>query len=53
MLERSSNTPAFLLNPKWNEVNRQLSAAVEAVMHGENAQEVLNQAVKDSERYLK
>lgn len=53
MLERSSNTPAFLLNPKWNEVNRQLSAAVEAVMHGGNAQEVLNQAVKDSERYLK
>lgn len=53
MLERSSNTPAFLLNPKWNEVNRQLSAAVEAVMHGKNAQEVLNQAVKDSERYLK
>lgn len=53
MLERSSNTPAFLLNPKWNEVNRQLSAAVEAVMHGSNAQEVLNQAVKDSARYLK
>ncbi|MEC0125732.1 ABC transporter substrate-binding protein [Paenibacillus pabuli] len=53
MLERSDNTPAFLLNPKWNEVNRQLSAAVEAVMHGSNAQEALNQAVKDSERYLK
>lgn len=53
MLERSSDTPAFLLNPKWNEVNRQLSAAVEAVMHGASAQEVLNQAVKDSERYLK
>lgn len=53
MLERSDNTPAFLLNPKWNEVNRQLSAAIESVMHGGNAQEVLNQAVKDSERYLK
>lgn len=53
MLERSDNTPAFLLNAKWNEVNRQLSAAVEAVMHGSNAQEALNQAVKDSERYLK
>ncbi|MGE7825814.1 ABC transporter substrate-binding protein [Paenibacillus sp. NPDC093718] len=53
MLERSDNTPAFLLNPKWNEVNRQLSAAVEAVMFGSDAQEVLNQAVKDSERYLK
>ncbi|WP_127589758.1 ABC transporter substrate-binding protein [Paenibacillus lautus] len=53
MLERSDNTPAFLLNPKWNEVNRQLSAAVESVMFGSDAQEVLNQAVKDSERYLK
>ncbi|GMK43937.1 ABC transporter substrate-binding protein [Paenibacillus glycanilyticus] len=53
MLERSDNTPAFLLNDKWNEVNRQLSAAVEAVVHGSNAQDALNQAVKDSERYLK
>lgn len=53
MLERSDNTPAFLLNPKWNEVNRQLSAAVESVMFGSDAREVLNQAVKDSERYLK
>ncbi|WP_433619652.1 ABC transporter substrate-binding protein [Paenibacillus cellulositrophicus] len=53
MLERSDNTPAFLLNPKWNEVNRQLSAAVESVMHGSKAQDVLNQAVKDSERYMK
>ncbi|OME92810.1 MULTISPECIES: ABC transporter substrate-binding protein [Paenibacillus] len=53
MLERSDNTPAFLLNPKWNEVNRQLSAAVESAMFGSDAQEVLNQAVKDSERYLK
>lgn len=53
MLERSDNTPAFLLNPKWNEVNRQLSAAVESVMFGSDAQEVLDQAVKDSERYLK
>ncbi|MGG3283260.1 ABC transporter substrate-binding protein [Paenibacillus solani] len=53
MLERSDNTPAFLLNPKWNEVNRQLSAAVESIMFGSDAGEVLNQAVKDSERYLK
>ncbi|KKO54089.1 ABC transporter substrate-binding protein [Paenibacillus sp. DMB20] len=53
MLERADNTPAFLLNPKWNEVNRQLSAAVESVMFGSSAQEVLDQAVKDSERYLK
>ncbi|MFC5407464.1 ABC transporter substrate-binding protein [Cohnella soli] len=53
MLERSDNTPAFLLNAKWNEINRQLSAAVEAVVHGSDAQDALNQAVKDSERYLK
>ncbi len=53
MLKRSDNTPAFLLNAKWNEVNRQLSAAVEAVVHGSDAQDALNQAVKDSERYLK
>ncbi|TYP74129.1 ABC transporter substrate-binding protein [Paenibacillus methanolicus] len=53
MLERSDNTPAFLLNAKWNEINRQLSAAVEAVVHGSKAQDALNQAVKDSERYLK
>ncbi|CAM4000084.1 sugar ABC transporter substrate-binding protein [Paenibacillus alkaliterrae] len=53
MLERSDNTPAFLMNTKWNEVNRQLSAAVEAVVHGSDALDALNQAVKDSERYLK
>lgn len=53
MLQRSDNSPAFLLNAKWNEMNRQLSAAVEAVVHGSNAQEALDQAVKDSERYLK
>lgn len=53
MLERSDNTPAFLLNAKWNEINRQLSVAVEAVVHGSDAQEVLNKAVKDSERYMK
>ncbi|MEC0231654.1 ABC transporter substrate-binding protein [Paenibacillus alba] len=53
MLQRSDNSPAFLLNAKWNEMNRQLSAAVEAVVHGSNAQDALDQAVKDSERYLK
>ncbi|RKP48868.1 sugar ABC transporter substrate-binding protein [Cohnella endophytica] len=53
MLERSDNTPAFLLNAKWNEVNRQLSAAVEAVVHGSVAQDALNEAVKDSQRFLK
>ncbi|MEC0091194.1 ABC transporter substrate-binding protein [Paenibacillus macquariensis] len=53
MLQRSDNTPAFLLNTKWNEINRQLSAAVESVVHGGNAQDTLNQTVKESERYLK
>ncbi|OXS61937.1 sugar ABC transporter substrate-binding protein [Cohnella sp. CIP 111063] len=53
MLERSDNTPAFLLNAKWNEVNRHLSAAIEAVVHGASAQETLNEAVKDGVRYLK
>lgn len=53
MLQRSDNTPAFLLNPNWNDVNRQLSAAVESVVHGSDAQDALNAAVKDSERYLK
>jgi multiple sugar transport system substrate-binding protein len=53
MLKRSDNTPAFLLNANWNEVNRQLSAAVESVVHVSDAQDALNQAVKDSERYLK
>ncbi|GGA09719.1 sugar ABC transporter substrate-binding protein [Paenibacillus marchantiophytorum] len=53
MLQRSDNSPAFLLNAKWNEINRQLSAAVEAVVQGSSAQDALDQAVKDSERYLK
>ncbi len=53
MLERSDNTPAFLLNSEWNEVNRHLEAAVEAVVHGASAQEALNSAVKDGTRYLK
>ncbi|KQX68391.1 ABC transporter substrate-binding protein [Paenibacillus sp. Root444D2] len=53
MLQRSDNSPAFLLSAKWNEVNRQLSSAVEATVLGSNAQDALDQAVKDSERYLK
>ncbi|MDQ6419773.1 sugar ABC transporter substrate-binding protein [Paenibacillus sp. LHD-117] len=53
MLERSSNGPAFLLHPNWSQMNRNLSTAVEAIMLGNDPQEMLNQAVKDSEKFLK
>ncbi|WP_048828005.1 ABC transporter substrate-binding protein [Bacillus sp. B-jedd] len=53
MLERSDNTPAFLLNENWNEINRNLSAAVNAVMLGQDAKSLLNKAAKDSEKYTK
>ncbi|WP_286230721.1 ABC transporter substrate-binding protein [Neobacillus mesonae] len=53
MLERSDNTPAFLLNKNWNEINRNLSAAINAVMLGQDAKKLLNTAAEDSERYLK
>lgn len=53
MLDRSTNIPAFLLNPKWDQIDSNLSTAVEAIMLGNNAQEMLDRAVKDSEKYLK
>lgn len=53
MLERSDNTPAFLLNKNWNEINRNLSAAINAVMLGQDAKGLLNTAAKDSEKYTK
>ncbi|WP_163101092.1 ABC transporter substrate-binding protein [Peribacillus alkalitolerans] len=53
MLENSTNTPAFLLNSNWNEINRNLSAAINAVMLGQDAEELLNKAVKDSDKYVK
>ncbi|RNB82353.1 sugar ABC transporter substrate-binding protein [Brevibacillus fluminis] len=53
MLEQSTDTPAFLLHPHWNEINRNLSAAINAAMLGQNAQELLNKAVKDSEKFMK
>lgn len=53
MLERSDDTPAFLLNENWNEINRNLSAAVNAVMLGQDAKSLLNKAAKDSEKYTK
>ncbi|GHH99549.1 ABC transporter substrate-binding protein [Neobacillus kokaensis] len=53
MLERSDNTPAFLLNKNWNEINRNLSAAINAVMLGQDAEKLLNTAAEDSNKYLK
>ncbi|KEK26413.1 sugar ABC transporter substrate-binding protein [Bacillus gaemokensis] len=52
MLERSTNTPSFLLNPKWDEINRNLSAAINAIMLGQNPEQLLNKAVQDSEKYM-
>ncbi|WP_314587289.1 sugar ABC transporter substrate-binding protein [Paenibacillus terrigena] len=52
MLERSDNTPAFLLNRNWKLVNRYLTTAIDSVMLGENAQDALNSAVKDAKKYI-
>ena len=52
MLERSNDTPAFLLNKNWDEINRNLSAAINAIMLGQDADSLLNKAVKDSEKYV-
>ena len=52
MLERSTNTPAFLLNPKWDEANRNLSAAINAIMLGQDPEQLLNKSVQDSEKYM-
>ncbi|MFS0836724.1 ABC transporter substrate-binding protein [Paenibacillus sp. 1P03SA] len=53
MLEASDNTPAFLLSPKWNEVNRNLTSAINAIMLGQNAQESMDTAVRDSQKFFK
>lgn len=52
MLERSNDTPAFLLNKNWDEINRNLSAAINAIMLGQDADKLMNKAVKDSEKYI-
>ncbi|MBB2482496.1 sugar ABC transporter substrate-binding protein [Bacillus sp. APMAM] len=52
MLEKASDTPAFLLNKNWSEINRNLSAAINAVMLGQKAQPLFDKAVKDSEKYV-
>ncbi|WP_442601296.1 ABC transporter substrate-binding protein [Paenibacillus sp. KN14-4R] len=53
MIEKSDNTPAFLLQPKWNEINRGLTSAIDAVMQGQNAKSSFDTAVKDSMKFLK
>ncbi|WP_405080433.1 ABC transporter substrate-binding protein [Paenibacillus chitinolyticus] len=53
MLEASDNTPAFLLSPKWNEVNRNLTSAINAIMLGQNAQDSMDTAVRDSQKFFK
>ncbi|MCG7409725.1 sugar ABC transporter substrate-binding protein [Paenibacillus sp. ACRRX] len=52
MLERSDKTPSFLLSKNWKLVNRHLSTAVDSVMLGQEAQKVLDAAVKDASKYM-
>ncbi len=52
MLERSNGTPAFLLTKNWEAINRNLSAAINATLLEQDADTLLNNAVKDSEKYL-
>ena len=52
MLKNASNTPAFLLNKNWNEIDRNLSAAINAVMVGKDAKPLFDKVVKESEKYL-
>lgn len=52
MLATSKDTPAFLMNMKWKEVNRYLSSAIDAVMLGQDAKEVLDNAVKDGKKFI-
>jgi multiple sugar transport system substrate-binding protein len=52
MLERSNATPAYLLTKNWDEINRNLSSAINAILLGQDAKELLNNAVIDSEKYI-
>lgn len=54
MLERSSDTPGFLLTTKWTEVDKKLDYAISSVLLGQNsADKALNEAVKLTEPALK
>ena len=52
MLERANATPAYLLTKNWDEINRNLSSAINAIMLEQDAKELLNNAVIDSEKYM-
>lgn len=53
MLEKADNTPAFLLNPKWAEIQKNLALALEkSFTEQKNVKANLDQAVKDSARFL-
>jgi multiple sugar transport system substrate-binding protein len=52
MLERSNATPGYLLTKNWDEINRNLSSAINAIMLEQDAKELLNKAVLDSEKYM-
>ncbi|MDR7078947.1 multiple sugar transport system substrate-binding protein [Neobacillus niacini] len=52
MLERANDTPAYLLTKNWDEINRNLSSAINAIMLEQDAKELLNNAVIDSEKYM-
>lgn len=52
MLENATNSPAFLLNKNWNEINRNLSAAINAVMVGQDGKPLFDKVVNESEKYL-
>jgi multiple sugar transport system substrate-binding protein len=53
MLERSNATPGYLLTKNWDEINRNLSSAINAIMLEQDAKELLNKAVVDSEKYMR
>ncbi len=54
MLERSSDTPGFLLTSKWTEVDKNLDFAISSVLLGQSSSEkALDEAVKLTEPALK
>lgn len=55
MLERAEdNTPAYLLNPNWKEIQQNLSFAIESMYsEGKNSQRYLDEAVELSKKFLK
>jgi multiple sugar transport system substrate-binding protein len=52
MIDYSNQTPAFLLNPNWNEIDKNLGTALNAIMLGGDVKQNLDKAVKDSAKFL-